>query len=443
MPELTKIQPGFIGDTPSTDYPSVPPSLDLNFARTKVLDPRINFTRESSGSFVDSRGFIQIAPSNAPRFEHDANTGECLGLLIEETRTNIIRYSENFSQWSYTNASGTANATLSPSGNVDAYALVENTTAGVGHYLSLSGNVLSASTTYTFSAFIKRNGRDVALQINNGNSPLHVGMFTWNLATATFVGYADIPGYPGFTSTGGTITPYPNGWYRITATFTTGTSATGGTTFYIEATDNVSVPHNSTPLYTGNGTSGFYLWGVQVEQGFVASSYIPTYYGYSTTRNLDYANIIGTNFTNFYNQYEGTFYTEFMSRFTTTISAAGFVSNNKSLSEYVDVSRLLSNNIASGYVTNTTTQSAILINIANSYNTFYKTAHGFKDNDFMFYVNGTGGTPDTSGTLPKTMNMLEIGGGLNSGSYQLNGCIKRILYYPRRITNSQLQNLTS
>ena len=70
-------------------YPTVRPTLNLNFARTKVLDPRITFTRASTATFVGADGLIKTAASGAARFDHNPATGESLGLLVEEARTNM------------------------------------------------------------------------------------------------------------------------------------------------------------------------------------------------------------------------------------------------------------------------------------------------------------------------------------------------------------------
>ena len=66
------------------EYPSIRPTLDLNFAATKTLDRRITFTRDGVGTYVDDMGIIKYSPNNTPRFDHDPVTGESLGLLIEE-----------------------------------------------------------------------------------------------------------------------------------------------------------------------------------------------------------------------------------------------------------------------------------------------------------------------------------------------------------------------
>ena len=79
----------------SQDYPTTRPTLDLNFAATKKLDPRITYQRTGSASFTNEFGKVVLVGHNAPRFDHDPMTGECKGLLIEETRTNYVRVSTN------------------------------------------------------------------------------------------------------------------------------------------------------------------------------------------------------------------------------------------------------------------------------------------------------------------------------------------------------------
>jgi hypothetical protein len=71
-------------------YPSVRPTLDLNFAQTKQLDPRITFSRSSSGTYFDNTGVLRTASANQARFDHDPVTGESLGLLVEEARSNLL-----------------------------------------------------------------------------------------------------------------------------------------------------------------------------------------------------------------------------------------------------------------------------------------------------------------------------------------------------------------
>jgi hypothetical protein len=96
-------------------YPTSRPTLDLNFAATKRLDPRITFTRASTATFVGADGLIQSAATNAARFDHNPATGESLGLLVEEARTNIETNSEFF-KWTVTSGFIQPCATVDPAG---------------------------------------------------------------------------------------------------------------------------------------------------------------------------------------------------------------------------------------------------------------------------------------------------------------------------------------
>jgi hypothetical protein len=52
------------------NFPAITPSLSLNFARSKKLDPRITFTRTSSATRTNETGLVEVVPANAPRFDH-------------------------------------------------------------------------------------------------------------------------------------------------------------------------------------------------------------------------------------------------------------------------------------------------------------------------------------------------------------------------------------
>ena len=89
------------------------PSLDLPFADRKSLVDRISgnnlitFTRSTTGTYVGSDGLIKTASVNEARFDHNPATGEILGLLVEEARTNVLQYSQDFTNayWTKTNSS--------------------------------------------------------------------------------------------------------------------------------------------------------------------------------------------------------------------------------------------------------------------------------------------------------------------------------------------------
>ena len=132
----------------------------------------------------------------------------------------------------------------------------------------------------------------------------------------TFAGKFDGTGSLGAVTSSSMIA-YPNGWYRCSFTFTTASDAAiaaAGMLYYISNSE-------STTNFAGDGSSGMYFWGAQMEAGYFPTSYIPTS-GSTASRAADFATIKGTNFTDFYNQTEGTLFSEFTIKDTTYSSAA-------------------------------------------------------------------------------------------------------------------------
>ena len=122
----------------SDDYPTIEPSLKLDFANARALDPRITFTRASTATYVGANGLIKTAGVNEPRFDHDPITGESLGLLIEESRTNSVEYSEDLSNayWNKQNCSLGA-TTVAPDGTNSAYLVIPNNVDTNGHRVKI------------------------------------------------------------------------------------------------------------------------------------------------------------------------------------------------------------------------------------------------------------------------------------------------------------------
>ena len=116
----------------SQNFPEEGPTLNLNFAGSRTLDPRITFTRTqttSNGStYMGRDGLIKYAGPDEPRFDHRYVNGEIesLGLLIEEMRQNLLDYSANFNNWSKVRSYISGVNVLSPDGTETANKLVED-----------------------------------------------------------------------------------------------------------------------------------------------------------------------------------------------------------------------------------------------------------------------------------------------------------------------------
>ena len=425
------------------NFPGLSPSLSLNFARSKQLDSRVSFTRSSSATYMDAEGIIRIAPADSPRFDHayDTSTGsfKSLGLLIEESRTNLLTYSEQIDDTSWTKSlsSVTANVGIAPNGTFSADLWTEDTTANDSHWVRKTVG-LTSNVTYTFSTFIKRNGRDVTLQINNPSAAQSVVLFTWNLSNGTYTGVGTPAAYPGITGTAGSITSYPNNWYRISATFTAAVS--GNSYFYIEGDANPTGIKTSTPKNTGDGTSGFYLWGAQVEQGSFPTSYIPTTAA-TVTRSADTAFITGTNFSSWFNQSEGTVFCSFKNNtidFVTrrnvySIVGSAGLGGIEIRSPNIGVNRLR-------FVYNENFNA-----IPNEFSaslSLRKTAFAYNQSVSVAYIDNQPVTPATTHTNDTSKDNLIFGNRADMAIDYLNGTISQLTYYPKRLTNDQLQNLT-
>jgi len=283
-----------LGSSIFAEIPIPAPSLDLNFAESKSLiddvsgNSLITFSRSSTGTFVGSNGFIQTAASGVPRFDHNPTTGESLGLLIEEARTNECTYSNDFTSraghWGNYGA-GTAliptlNAGISPDGTNNAVLLTLADTSG-GYYRNNAATIGTA--VKTFSIFLKAGTvSSVGFRIFSGSPPNDASV-QFNLAAGTYSLSA-----PGISVA--SMIAFPNGWYKCS---------------FARTDANNKQPCNFQNITQGN----FYAYGAQSEPGAFPTSYIPTVAS-AVTRAADVAQITGSNFSSWFNPSEGTFFLE-------------------------------------------------------------------------------------------------------------------------------------
>lgn len=406
-------------------YPTIRPSLNLDFANSKTVDPRITFSRASSATYFDEKGVMRTAPAGVPRIDHDPVTGECKGLLIEEQRTNLLTYSEEFTQsaWIKTRAAVTANAAIAPDGTLTAGKLVEDTSTNNTH--DVSRFITPPSGAITLFCYVKASGRtQVVLESFEGSVPSNPFSAIFDLSTGTVVSSSGL-------TTSSSIVAVGNGWYRVSAS---GTSAGTNTAFTIRLVSG------GTTAYTGDGTSGLYIWGAQLEAGSFPTTYIKT--GASqVTRTVDSAVMTGTNFSDWYRQDEGTFVVGFSSPVPSYPAAAHVFSvSSGSGTELggVFISSMLST--ASEYYASGTLQATLGLGVTPA-NTKARVATAYKADDFAASLGGATPITDTSG-VPPMPNRLHLGIRYD-GTRALNGHVSKLTYYPKRLTNEQLQALTA
>jgi hypothetical protein len=411
-------------------FPSVRPTLDLDFANSKTLDPRITFTRASGGSYVGADGLIKYAGVNEARFDHDPSTGESLGLLVEEARTNQVTDSIVLSNMpDKTNVTVVDNAIISPDGTQNASKIIETNFLGAVGLSRLNVSTL-ANTTYTISGYFKKGERtNIAISFRNvtfwgtPNTPRAV----FNLESGSVLSSSGVLNAVSIVNVG-------NGWYRCSITATRDSNGT--------ITSGITVaPSNDSgaSFYQGLEGYGIYAWGLQFERGTFESSFIPTL-GTTATRAADNASITGKNFSEWYRQDEGTLFADSQRPILPTASEFSqvfFMSDGTN-----------NNTINLAYITSTLSQLRIRRLDFNEANMTPPTAALRRITAGAYAVNnaavseaGAAALVDTSVVLPSNLTQLNIGTAHN-GTGPLNGTISRLTYFPKRLPNEQLIALT-
>lgn len=391
----------------------------------------ITFTRSTTGTYLGSDGLLKTANTNEPRIEYDAD-GNLKGLLIEEQRTNQIRYSNSLSgsAWSGTNCTITTDSTTSPDGNINASKLTcSGGSASVWQFPIPSG----LSGNYSNSIYLKADTLNYA--------QLNVGYLTTN-----FVANFDLVNgtVTHILGTGATITDVGNGWYLCTLPFNT--LGSGG--FSVTPIDSMSSTRRS------GAVGSVFVYGAQLESGSFPTSYIPTS-GSTVTRTSEQASLNASLFE--YNGNEGTTVIEFDKAnwaYTTTFPRAySWGHGSQSVDILNDVYNYGNSPPNSGKIRFRVDDSsgnavfgANFINGSENDNTA-KVAIALKDNYMSIAWKGTVVFTDTTGNPAiDLVTKLHIGSKFIETTSvvndYINGHIKSIKYYPVRLTNNQLKALT-
>jgi hypothetical protein len=411
------------------------PTFSRDFAGEKTLNngtgPAITFTRASNATFFDANGTLQPAANDTPRFDHDPATGASRGLLIEEARTNSFERSAEFDNayWSKNAATITANDAASPSGLSEADRLVE-TTANSGHFVSRSVSVTSG-VTYTHSVFAKA-GTQNWLLLTMGAGEFGTAPRAWfDLSSGVAGSTANSPTATSIQSVG-------NGWYRCS--ISKAATSTASAPLYISITTGDTI----FAAYEGNTANNLLIWGAQLEAGAFPTSYIPTTTA-AATRSADSA--VVTPISSFYNQAEGTIYSEF------SVPAVDGTSTLRGITQFTE-SGGLDNRLQTGIRgTRTFAFQCVAggsVEFANdtggsawNVGSIVKAASAYRSNDNARSLNGVAPSAISGAITTPTRERLIFGDVSTAGTAILNGHIRKIAYYPRRLSNTLLQQLTT
>jgi len=353
-------------------------------------------TRDSIATRVNKEGLIEVVGNGVPRIDYtDSADGV---LLLENSATNLVTYSEDFSNaaWTKSNSSITSNSVISPDGTLNSDKLVINTSAGY-----LGGTFISSGNTdVTVSFFVKSDT-----------------LSSFTFAESFYFGTVTNFDLSNGTTDNGKIENYGNGWYRCSKTYT-----------YASGQQIVAIQ-----IKTG-ASGSLYIFGGQYEEGSYPTSYIKSNSGSTVTRVADTASGAGNS--QVFNDSEGVLYAE-ISAFS-EIGSSGLIS----LSDGTNNNRVtieLDGNTVKGRLT----PSVGILNASTNIVSTSRIALKYKQNDFALWVNGFEAATSNSGNTFSNETLTKLSFDRGDGAEEFYGKTKELGYYDEILTDLELEYLTS
>ena len=407
-------------------------TLSLDFANNKYevyegpvnsltqmpFNTALDFTRGTTATARNAIGGITDVAIDDQRL-----VGNREGLLIEEQRTNLITYSEEFdnADWSTTGGTIVVNDAVAPDGAATADKLVSGN--GVDAYRVTQTLSLTSGKQYTLGFFVDAAGFDF-VQIFLGNAYASAGSFVnFDISTGT---KGDL---------NGSITRADiellGSYYRCSVTFTAEATATGSSGLAL--VDGIVAGY--APVSTGDGTSGVYIWGAQVEEGSFPTSYIPTAGTQVTRAADDCVRVLGDE----YNQDEGTIYLEIPSGARNSAIPRLLFFKPINISDFNEVFGFNISLAGYSFAGQSAGNSTISSPIDAGSDSVIKLAASYKiGGDYVFAVNGQ----TTSGSwLTVAPLVKEIGIGNRENGHP-NIAIKDLKVFPTALSEAELITLT-
>ena len=391
------------------------------------------FTRGSVATRINAQGLIENVASGQSRLDYPMIDGVqkgCPHHILEPSRTNYLYNSQSFVGFSFNNSTFFENQTISPDGTLNAGKLIENTSNT--RHSTFKVTTPMSSTTNTVSVFFKKLTRRFASIITSDTT-------TWNTMVVVDLELGIITSrfnQSGYTSVD-KIENFGNGWYRVTSSITglyTGNELYSR--FGIQNTGTPLPPPNNT--YQGDGASGVYIWGAQLEVGSYPTSYIPTTTT-TVTRSAETATGAGQSTT--FNDSEGVLMAEISALVDDGTNREISISDGSLSNTIAFMYNQPSNNFRFLVRASGTTYVDINI-ILTDITISNKVAFKYKENSFSTFINGFELGSDNSGLVP-TGNVLNELSLTRSSSREFYGKTKQLQYFDSALADTQLEQLTS
>ncbi len=380
-----------------------------------------DFTRSGNATRVNKGGYIETVGSNIPRLDYPLLNGvvqSCPTLLLEPSRTNLLSYSEDFSQstqWLISSMTVTTDDAVAPNGSQTADK-IQATGAGSIR----TNNSYTVTSGYSFSIFVKK-----------GNSR-YVTLRSFAFTTSAIIGF-DLDTET--AQTGGVIEKYPNDWYRLSISKDVSSDADKNGFFYIYLPNSLG----STATVSGNYA---YFWGAQLEDADYLTSYIPNLSTGSTTRSADVCNGAGDSST--FNDSEGVLFAEIQGLTDTDtgnryISLTDGTTTNALMIQYRNSGelRLFNGGTSTAQIIYRDATADLTENIKLAIK------YGTTTGSYKVYINGYSKTIASAFVATAMSGLDELKFEFVSGSNNFYGKVKQLMVFKTALSDSELEELTS
>jgi hypothetical protein len=371
-------------------------ALDMDFATNgSFLDSvsasstLVTHTRTTTGTYFDSSGVLQTAAINTARFDYNPLTLAVRGLLLEETRTNVVLHNRDLTNaaWTKSNVSEAKDQT-----GIDGVAnSASRITASAGNGTCLQSITLASSARF-HTAYVKRlvGTGNIDLTMNNGT--------TWTTVTTT------------------------DGWTRVSIPSATLANPVVGFRI-VTSGDSIAVDY------------------VQNENGAFETSAIATT-TVAVQRTLDNAAMTGTNFSNWYNQSEGTVVLDFMANAITTDRHFLNINNAADAERIILSGAVGSLNATAVIVDSSAIQANLTLGLYTPLATS-KMALAMKLNDVAACLNGGTVQPDVVATMPTPTQLQFFRNPVGNANHPGQAWYRRLRYYDVAKGDAEIQALTT